>query len=176
MAAFTQDVTVGNNPLDVQFTDESTGAPTAWAWDFGDGGAATEASPSHTFTADGIYTVTLIVSSACGADTLSMTDLITVDATSGVGDGLPRTFALNGNYPNPFNPSTTIEFTLAGEGRVVLEIFDTTGRRQATLVDESMGAGVHTIQWQPRGLPSGVFFARLTAGGKTATRRMVLLK
>jgi len=176
VAGFTLDDDSGANPHTVTFADVSTGGVTNWAWDFGDGATDTLASPVHTYTVSGTYSVSLIVSNACGADTLTLADAIYVGSPSDTPDGLPRTFALNRNYPNPFNPMTSIEFTLTREGHTVLEIFDATGRRQDTLINEVRGPGLHTIQWAPQGLPSGVFFARLTANGQTATRRMVLLK
>ncbi|WP_222265529.1 PKD domain-containing protein [Modestobacter marinus] len=68
-AAFTPSVTTGQAPLPVQFTDASTGNPTAWAWDFGDGGTATTQNPAHTYTAAGTYTVTLTATNTTGAST-----------------------------------------------------------------------------------------------------------
>ena len=67
VADFTSDVTSGNAPLTVTFTDRSTGDPTAWNWDFGDGTDSTDQNPVHTYTSAGTYTVTLTVSNADGA-------------------------------------------------------------------------------------------------------------
>ncbi|MDF1553743.1 MAG: PKD domain-containing protein [Deferrisomatales bacterium] len=69
VAAFTPSATTGTTPLDVTFTDESTGTIMSWAWDFGDGGTSTEQSPTHTYTAPGTYTVTLVVTGPGGSDT-----------------------------------------------------------------------------------------------------------
>jgi PKD repeat protein len=65
-ASFTSSVTSGEVPLGVQFTDTSTGAPTSWSWDFGDGSTASAQNPAHTYTAVGTYTVTLVSSNATG--------------------------------------------------------------------------------------------------------------
>ncbi len=78
VAVFTADITVGNAPLEVPFTDESTGGPTDWLWDFGDGGASTEQSPTHTYTAPGSYTVSLTASNAHDSDTCTKSDYIRV--------------------------------------------------------------------------------------------------
>jgi PKD repeat protein len=79
-ASFTADVTSGTVPLTVSFTDHSTGSPTSWTWDFGDGTNATEQNVSHTYTAAGNYTVNLTISNAGGSDYEVKTDYITVSA------------------------------------------------------------------------------------------------
>ncbi|MCB0790871.1 MAG: PKD domain-containing protein [Flavobacteriales bacterium] len=63
----------------VQFSDQSLNGPTGWTWSFGDGGTSNNPSPGHTYTSSGIYTVTLIATNANGTDTLTLTDLVTVD-------------------------------------------------------------------------------------------------
>ena len=81
-ANFTANVTAGDAPLAVQFTDASTGTPTSWAWDFENDGVidSTEQSPSFTYTAAGTYTVNLTVSNAAGSDTVTKADYITVSS------------------------------------------------------------------------------------------------
>jgi PKD repeat protein len=79
-ASFTASAASGQAPLPVQFTDTSSGAPTSWAWDFGDGGTATEQNPAHTYTAAGTYTVRLSATNAVGTST-SVTTTVTVAAT-----------------------------------------------------------------------------------------------
>ncbi|MHC4105084.1 MAG: PKD domain-containing protein, partial [Planctomycetota bacterium] len=68
----------GNSPLLVSFTDQSSGTPVSWFWDFGDGGTSTEQNPSHTYNTAGVYTVSLTVTGADGSDTETKTDYITV--------------------------------------------------------------------------------------------------
>lgn len=72
-ASFTASPTSGTAPLAVQFTDTSTGSPTAWAWDFGDGATSAAQNPGHTYTAPGTYTVTLTASNAAGSSTATAT-------------------------------------------------------------------------------------------------------
>ncbi len=102
----------------------------------------------------------------------------------GLPSGLPQSFALAQNHPNPFNPSTTIEFLVpesaAGVG-VLLQVHDLRGRVVRTLVAGSRGPGRHAVAWDGRDdrreeLPSGVYFYRLNAGGFTATRKLLLLR
>ena len=78
VAAFTANVTSGEAPLTVQFTDESTNSPTSWKWDFGDGTNSTEQNVSHTYTSAGNYTVNLTVSNADGSDFEVKTEYIIV--------------------------------------------------------------------------------------------------
>ena len=108
----------------------------------------------------------------------SETRIFTVTST-GVAqtEGVPVEFGLNQNYPNPFNPSTVIRFALPKEGDVKLEVFNLLGDRIATLVDERMPTGFHTVRFDATsGIASGVYFYRLTAGGTVFTKRMMLIK
>lgn len=73
----------GYAPLEVQFTDLSSGAPTSWAWDFGDGAVSSDQNPSYTYDAAGAYTVTLTVTNDLGQDTATKTDYITVSEMTG---------------------------------------------------------------------------------------------
>jgi len=98
-----------------------------------------------------------------------------VDDLSAVGD-LPAIPLRMGSRPNPFNPSTLIAFELPRGGYARLDVYDAAGRKVATLVDRTLGAGPHEVTWRPRRLPSGVYVARLQAGGETALQRMTLLK
>ena len=89
--------------------------------------------------------------------------------------------ALHPASPNPFNPSTTIPFELAEAGHVWLDIFDARGRHITKLVNRPMTAGRHDVTWQGvdsagESVGSGVYFARLRAGGKTMSQKLVLLK
>jgi PKD repeat protein len=84
-ASFSAAPSSGAAPLTVQFTDTSTGAPTAWAWDFGDGSSSTAQNPSHAYTTAGTYTVALTASNAGGSDTATRTGLISVTASGNVG-------------------------------------------------------------------------------------------
>ena len=93
---------------------------------------------------------------------------------------LPQDFALGQNYPNPFNPSTIIPYQIPTTTHVRLEVFNLLGQRLATLVDGERPAGAHTAQWDAtdatgRAVGAGVFIYRLTGGGHTVSRRMVLI-
>ncbi len=91
-------------------------------------------------------------------------------------EGIPDRFALHPNYPNPFNPETTIRFDLPRSQEVSLEIFDTLGRRVATLVDGQLPAGKHRARWKADHLASGLYLYRLRAGPFVRSRAMILAK
>ncbi|WP_011308636.1 PKD domain-containing protein [Methanosarcina barkeri] len=82
VAAFTADVTSGTAPLLVNFTDQSTGSPTSWFWNFGDGTNATEQNPAHTYTSAGNYTVNLTVSNSEGSDSEVKTEFLLISLAS----------------------------------------------------------------------------------------------
>jgi len=85
-------------------------------------------------------------------------------------------FELLGNYPNPFNPSTKIRYSLAEASIVSLRIFDVLGREVATLVNQYENAGFQSVEFNARNLPSGVYFYRLQAGSFTGVKKMLLMK
>ena len=89
---------------------------------------------------------------------------------------IPADYALAPNYPNPFNPTTTIEFALPEAVEVSLRVFDVTGREVARLVEAPLAAGTHRVSFDASGLSSGVYLYHLRAGAFTQVRRMVLVK
>jgi hypothetical protein len=99
------------------------------------------------------------------------------------GTSVPYTFALEQNFPNPFNPITTIGYSVPGVGGqgarvgdVRLAVYDMLGREVAVLVNEARQAGSHEVRWDASALSSGVYYCRLTAGDRVETRMMTLLK
>jgi len=90
--------------------------------------------------------------------------------------GVPTSYELSQNFPNPFNPSTTIQFALPQAGRVTLKVYDVLGREEATLVDTDMPAGNFSVRWNAAQSASGVYFFRITAGSFSQTKRMVLVR
>lgn len=319
-ANFSGSATSGNAPFTVNFTDQSTGNPTAWSWDFGDGGTSTAQNPSHPYTAAGTYTVKLTVTNACGADDEAKVNYVTVSdctpgnvargktatassassgdpasravdgntstkwksdaggtqwlevdlgsthatanavirwdgsrrardfqfqyfnsttsawvtiysqtnngsststfsftstcarrfrvnmtrgnssrygineleirgcpctAASSKADGAslqeptpigPEEIVLERNYPNPFNPSTTIRFNLPHETFVMLNVYNVIGEEVAVLVNERHRAGHHSVVFEAPHLPSGVYFAVLLVDETRAMQRLLLMK
>ncbi len=89
---------------------------------------------------------------------------------------LPPSPALAQNFPNPFNPSTTIEFSLPAAGPVHLAVFDLLGRRVRTLLSGNMQPGVYRVTFEAAGLAAGVYVCRLETEGLAASRKMLLLR
>ena len=85
-------------------------------------------------------------------------------------------FKLFQNYPNPFNPRTVINYNLSVPGDVELIIYNTSGQRVATLINEFQSQGNHQIVWNAENQPSGIYFARLKSNNNIATQRMVLIR
>ncbi len=88
----------------------------------------------------------------------------------------PTTFTLYQNYPNPFNPVTRISFYLVEPAHVRLDVFNVAGAKVATLINESRGSGLHTVDFQASSLSSGIYLYRIIAGNKTEYKKMVLLR
>ncbi|MGB1397517.1 MAG: PKD domain-containing protein, partial [Planctomycetota bacterium] len=116
LASFSSSVTEGDYDLTVEFTDTSTGEVDSWLWDFGDGNGSTEANPIHTYTAEGIYTVTLTVTGPSGEDTTFCQDCITVTTPAPV-----AAFDLD---PDSGTYDLTINFTDLSSGPIDSWLWD----------------------------------------------------
>jgi len=90
-------------------------------------------------------------------------------------DGV-KTYSLSNNYPNPFNPATSIQFTISSKQFVSLKVYDVLGNEIATLVNEEKTAGDYKVEFDGTGLPSEIYFYRLQAGSFIETKKMVLLR
>jgi hypothetical protein len=107
-----------------------------------------------------------------------------ITSVEGPSTNLPAHFSLSQNYPNPFNPTTTISFALSSRSFVSLKVFDALGREVATLISQELSAGNYGQQWNAEGLPSGVYFYRMSAqtlsGGQAGsfieTKKLILMK
>jgi len=98
------------------------------------------------------------------------------DHIQGSTDDRVLEYRLFDNYPNPFNPSTIIRFSVPQASPVALRVFDLLGREIATLVFEALPAGTYSREWNAANLSSGVYFYRLQAGSYVETKRLVLLR
>jgi hypothetical protein len=111
---------------------------------------------------------------ASAADTLLITLVKT--GVGGIDDEIPRKFDLSPNYPNPFNPSTTLRYALPKPVHITLCVYNTLGREVVRLVDEKQEPGIYEIVWNARDLSSGLYFCVIQAGDWRQVRRMILLK
>jgi hypothetical protein len=99
-----------------------------------------------------------------------------ITSTERIPANLPTQFSLSANYPNPFNPTTTIRFNIPKQSPVTLTIFDLLGREIATLVNETLNAGVYNTDWNAENYASGVYFYCLKAGGFEEVKKLILLR
>jgi hypothetical protein len=88
----------------------------------------------------------------------------------------PESFVINGNYPNPFNASTALSFSLPATGQVHIEVFDMMGRMVADLYEGELGIGEHRLLWNAGTVSSGLYFAKVSSPWGQKTQKMVLLK
>ena len=89
---------------------------------------------------------------------------------------IPATFELSQNFPNPFNPSTTIKYQLPFESKVTLKIYDVLGNEISTLVNENQKAGNYTVNFDAKNLSTGFYIYKLQAGSFTQSKKMLLIK
>ena len=89
---------------------------------------------------------------------------------------VPSAISLISNYPNPFNPITSIKYQLSTESEVRLNIYDMNGREVATLINDNISAGYHEVSWDASEFSSGIYFYRLTAGDFVDTKKMIFMK
>jgi hypothetical protein len=127
----------------------------------------------------GPQSVEIRVSNSAGSDTQSWT--IAVAGRSAAVSANALTTEIRGNYPNPFNPTTTIEYAVGTTGRVTLNVYNVRGELVRTLVEKDHATGVFRVEWDGRdnagnALSSGIYFTRLVTGQLVQTRKMVLMK
>ncbi len=89
---------------------------------------------------------------------------------------IPAAYALEQNFPNPFNPSTTIRFSLPETENVSIKIFDLLGREIATLINGIVTAGSYSVQWNADGVSSGVYLYRMETATYNTSRKLILTK
>ncbi len=87
-----------------------------------------------------------------------------------------KSFELYQNYPNPFNPTTTIKFSLPEKTNTKISVYNLLGQKVKELLNEIRDAGIHTINFDGNGLPSGIYFYKIEAGKYTDTKKMILMK
>ncbi len=190
-AIFTADITEGNTPLTVNFTDHSNGYPTYWHWDFDNNGTTDSymQNPTCTFNEAGLYTVSLTVGNNLSCHTKTVEDYILVNPTDVTDDIVIYETKLIGNYPNPFNisagersSSTAIAFTLAEDSQTKISIYNLKGQKVRSLINERVKAGYHEQLWNGcddsnKPLSSGIYFYNLSVNGIFhSSEKCILLK
>ena len=114
-----------------------------------------------------------------GTGTIYLDDMSFTNVPTKIAGGnraTPNIFRLYPNFPNPFNPSTTIAYALPETGSVQIVVYNMLGKKVATLVDEKQSAGLNTIEWDASTLPSGLYFYKISAGRFQAQQKCLLVK
>jgi hypothetical protein len=174
-----------NEPLTFDGTGSSDtdGSIVSYAWQFGDGATGSGATTTHSYALADTFSVELCVMDDNGAQACDSTTADVTEATA-IGDApapQPETVVLCRGRPNPFNPSTLIEFGVSELGHVSLRVYDLRSHLVRTLVDADLQLGFHVVEWDGKddngdAAASGVYVYRLRAGGKSLTRKAVLIK
>lgn len=180
-ADFTADVTTGSAPLTVQFTDLTSGVPVLWSWDFNLDGTpdSSEQNPTWTYDSEGTYSVSLTVSDGSDMDTEIKFDYIVAGDVAAPSLPNPEC-SLAQNTPNPFNPETTIRFSLDAPAHTVLALYNTRGQKITTLIDAKLTSGTHAATWNGRdaddhAVSSGVYVYELQVNDTVIDRKRALL-
>ncbi len=126
----------------------------------------------------GIYTVTVTGRGPNGTPVHTRTISVNVGNVGLINTNteIPDKFYLYQNYPNPFNPVTNIKFDVAKSGLVKLTVFDVTGKSVSTLVNEQLGAGSYSFDFNASGLASGIYFYKVETPEFTNIKKMILVK
>jgi hypothetical protein len=172
--------------------DSKTGISNAWVYGIDEDGnlhfACTDANGDFDLSGagDGVMDVSI-----SGVSYVSLRNSVTLGGNSGSvvfslrrtdatldvkNQALPKQVALSQNFPNPFNPSTSITYAIPSSGNVRITVYNLLGAAVTTLVNEKKEAGTHTVTLSAAGMPSGVYIYKLETGSVTLTKRMILMK
>ena len=169
---------------EVFFSDLSNGNPTNWQWDFDNNGIidSNEPNPIYSYSEPGLYTVSLTISDGINIVNETKVNYINVSQTGTDIEAGPLVTQLIGNYPNPFNPTTTISFSIQNDSNIELTIYDFKGQKVKILVNRELTQGSHSIIWNGtddfnKPVSSGIYFYKLNVNGKIdAVKKCLLLK
>jgi len=148
----------------------------SWAWDFGDGNTSSEQYPVHTYENEGTYQVSLVVTTDIGTESVPFVADIQIGTLNISDNNLPEDFGLVKNYPNPFNPNTTIEYYLGESGMVTMNVYDVNGKLIDSIVNTYQVSGKHSIIWQPNNISSGMYYINLVQGMNIDKMKLMYIK
>jgi hypothetical protein len=162
------------------FTDNSSGSPISWNWNFGDpassGNTSTSQNPEHSFSDNGTYNVTLQAANICGNNTASQYITVTNCESSGINAN-----NLAGNeyfsiYPNPIENSAVINFTMTLAGKASVKLYDVLGKQICTIIESDFNTGDYSIIFaRLEGISLGTYFVRFVSNEYSQTLQVVFL-
>lgn len=184
-ADFQVNITSGQIPLEVQFTDQSNLSQTIilWEWDFDDDGTidSYDQNPIWTYSQEGAYTVYLKVSDGQVEDIEIKVNYINASVVGIKENIIPQKIKLYQNNPNPFNPNTTIRYELPEGSNVKIKIYNLLGKEIVELVNEFQSSGVKTINWDGKdkngySVNSGMYLYTFLSNNFSQTKKMLVIK
>ena len=171
----------GNGDFDVWLIKTDSQGNEEWNQTFG--GSDRDFGYSVQQTIDGGYIITSVITTNNHSDYQNHDNDIWLIKTNSVGTlesfesfNNPYTFSLNQPYPNPFNPSTTLDFSIPFSDNVNICVLDIVGREVDILMNEYLTNGNHRIEWNGQGHPSGIYFISFESRGFVETQKVVLMK
>ncbi len=172
-AEFTADNPVASEaPHTVQFTDLTSMSPTTWMWDFGDGTTSEEQNPTHTYNANGFYTVKLTASNGNETDTEIKENYIQI----GVQGTEEHKFLSKVTVrPNPVNTNGMVTFVLKDASIVTIKLFDLTGKIVRTIYNQYHNQGECNIDFSTDNLTEGIYFIYIKAGNSVSKKKILVL-
>ena len=168
-ANFTASPTSGNSPLNVQFTDNTNGIPTSWHWEFGDGDTSNQQSPQHTYTADGKYSVKLVVSNSNSSDSITKTDFITVGSIGFEDIDSEKDIRI---YPNPLSNGQSLIIDYKYVNIADIEMLDIIGKQVNCDISRQKGH----IEIKSGDLTGGVYILKLKSDTGDLLIRKVIVR
>jgi len=159
----------GNTVIFLNFSEFSSEGwiITDYSWNFGDGNTSSEENPIHTYASDGLYEVSLVITTDMGIESDPYTAEIQIGALDISDISNPSEFKILKNYPNPFNPTTTVDYHLNESGNVKMNVYDINGRIVDEILNSFQMAGHHSVSWNPSNVPSGLYYVVLQQGLNT---------
>jgi uncharacterized protein YfaP (DUF2135 family)/PKD repeat protein len=147
-----------------------------YIWDFGDGNFSYERNPIYAYNTPGTYSVNLIAQNGDFTVEFSQDNFIEIVHNTSITNEQVRSFQLLGNYPNPFNPGTTIQYEIPESSPVVIEIFNSLGQILSHNAYPIVEAGVQSVSVNAVSWPTGVYFYTVKFRGQILTGKMTLIK
>jgi hypothetical protein len=170
-ADFNADVMSGIWPIQVNFTDQSTGSPNQWHWNFGDGNTSNLKHPQHTYNNTGLYSVSLVACNGLVCDTLLKPNYINVLPNGLVEVGIEMSAKI---YPNPNDGEFTLEINDLSKHKLQLHIYNMIGAE--VFYDEFESHGLTTKKLNLQTLPKGVYFVHLNTSEKVVYTGKVVIE
>lgn len=160
----------------IDATPAETQSGWTYTWDFGDGNFSYDRNPIYAYNTPGTYSVSLTAQNGDFTVEYSQLNFIEIVHNTSIIDEQVRSFRLIGNYPNPFNPGTTIQYEIPETSPVLIEVFNSVGQILSRIEYPIVEAGIQSIPVNAVSWPTGVYFYTVRYKGHVLTGKMTLIK